>query len=76
MNESDNDGYTPLHRACYGNFIDIVDYLLAKGADISHKTQLQWQPLHSCCHWNSKDCAIRLIQHGADVNATSEGSKN
>ncbi|KAK9688154.1 Ankyrin repeats (3 copies) [Popillia japonica] len=75
VNESDNDGYTPLHRACYGNFIDIVDYLLAKGADISHKTQLQWQPLHSCCHWNSKDCAIRLIQHGADVNATSEGNQ-
>ncbi|GJQ67718.1 hypothetical protein Trydic_g16539 [Trypoxylus dichotomus] len=71
----DNDGYTPLHRACYGNFVDVVDYLLARGSDISHKTQMQWQPLHSCCHWNNKECAIRLIQHGADVNATSEGDQ-
>ncbi|KAI4470573.1 cyclin-dependent kinase inhibitor 2c-related [Holotrichia oblita] len=75
ISESDSDGYTPLHRACYGNFVDVVDYLLAKGADVSCKTQMQWQPLHSCCHWNSKDCAIRLIQHGADVNATSEGNQ-
>lgn len=73
INVVDDDGYTPLHRACYGNFVDVVDYLLEKGADISHKTQTQWQPLHSCCHWNNKECAIRLIQHGADVNATSEG---
>lgn len=70
---TDEDGYTPLHRACYSNHTEIVDLLLSRGADVTAKTQMQWQPLHSCCQWNHTECVIRLIQHGADVNATSEG---
>lgn len=70
---ADEDGYTPLHRACYNNHTEIVDLLLSRGADVTVQTQMKWQPLHSCCQWNHKECAIRLIQHGADVNASSEG---
>lgn len=69
----DKDGYTPLHRACYGNHTEMVAFLLSKGANISSKTQMQWEPLHSCCQWNHKDCAIRMLQAGADVNARSDG---
>lgn len=72
---TDKDGYTPLHRACYSNHIKIVEYLIEHGANISAKTQMQWEPLHSCCQWNHKECALKLIQNGADVNAQSEGSK-
>ncbi|KAL3266554.1 hypothetical protein HHI36_010721 [Cryptolaemus montrouzieri] len=71
----DKDGYTPLHRACYGNHLDIVKFLLENGADISAKTAMQWEPLHSCCHWNNKECAIALIQWGADINSESEGGQ-
>lgn len=70
---TDEDGYTALHRACYNNHTDIVDFLLSHGADVAARTQMQWQPLHSCCQWNHKECAVRLIQHGADINAVSEG---
>lgn len=73
ISSSDEDGYTPLHRACYNNHTGVVDLLLSRDADVTVKTQMQWQPLHSCCQWNHKDCAIRLIQHGADVNASSIG---
>lgn len=73
VNCTDRDGYTPLHRACYSNHIEVVDLLLSYGADVSSKTLMLWQPLHSCCQWNHRDCAVRLIQHGADVNALSEG---
>lgn len=73
ISSTDQDGYTALHRACYNNHTEVVDLLLSHGADITMKTQMQWQPLHSCCQWNHKDCALRLIQHGADVNAASEG---
>lgn len=75
VNCSDQDGYTPLHRACYSNKPEAVDLLLSLGADVSAKTEMQWQPLHSCCQWNNKECAVRLIQHGADVNACSEGGR-
>ncbi|KAG5898407.1 hypothetical protein JTB14_030385 [Gonioctena quinquepunctata] len=75
INATDKDKYTPLHRACYSNHVDIVRYLIQKGADLSAKTELKWEPLHSCCQWNSKECAALLIQNGADVNARSEGNQ-
>ncbi|KAF5305843.1 hypothetical protein FQR65_LT07582 [Abscondita terminalis] len=71
----DSDGYTPLHRACYSNHTQVVSYLLEHGADVSAKTQLQWQPLHSACQWNNVNCALRLLQYGADVNAVTEGGQ-
>lgn len=73
IHTTDQDGYTPLHRACYGNFVDVVDYLIKCGANISAKTQYMWEPLHSCCQWNYYKCALKLIQAGADVNALTEG---
>ncbi|XP_033230457.1 ankyrin repeat domain-containing protein 49-like [Belonocnema kinseyi] len=72
---TDNDGYTPLHRACYGNHLDIVEYLLSKNAAIDAQTQDGWQPLHSACCWNNVECAALLLQHGADINARSKGDQ-
>ncbi|XP_060520610.1 ankyrin repeat domain-containing protein 49-like [Cylas formicarius] len=71
----DKDGYTPLHRACYGNHFKVAQYLIENGANVSSKTIMQWQPLHSCCQWNAVKCASLLIEAGADVNALSEGSQ-
>jgi ankyrin repeat protein len=75
VNVTDKEGYTPLHRACYGNHVEIVKYLLQNGANIAAKTELQWEPLHSCCRWNHIECAQVLISEGADVNALSEGGQ-
>lgn len=69
----DSDGYTPLHRACYGNHTEVVKYLLQHNANVSTKTQLLWQPLHSACQWNNKECVVLLLQNGADINAVTEG---
>ncbi|XP_017786257.1 PREDICTED: ankyrin repeat domain-containing protein 49-like [Nicrophorus vespilloides] len=71
----DKDGYTPLHRACYANHLEIVDYLLKMGADIGAKTEMLWEPLHSACQWNHKEIVVKLLQHGADVNALSQGKQ-
>ncbi|KYN07963.1 PREDICTED: ankyrin repeat domain-containing protein 49-like [Cyphomyrmex costatus] len=72
---TDKDGYTPLHRACYGNNVEVVEYLLEAGAKIDAKTQDEWQPLHSACCWNNTECAEALIAYGADVNAKSKGDQ-
>lgn len=72
---TDKDGYTPLHRACYGNNVKVVEYLVEKGAQIDAKTQDEWQPLHSACCWNNTECAETLIACGADVNAKSKGDQ-
>ncbi|KAJ8668850.1 hypothetical protein QAD02_000109 [Eretmocerus hayati] len=71
----DKDGYTPLHRACYGNHPKVVEYLIEHGAELDAKTHDGWQPLHSACCWNNVDCAALLIAHGADVNAKSQGDQ-
>lgn len=75
VHSTDTDGYTPLHRACYGDYTEIVSYLIQHGANISAKTQFLWEPLHSCCQWNHFKCAKILIDAGANVNALTEGSK-
>ncbi|XP_077291616.1 ankyrin repeat domain-containing protein 49-like [Arctopsyche grandis] len=74
-NVIDDDSYTPLHRACYNNHLDIIDVLLSYGANVSARTKMGWQPLHSACHWNHPDCIGRLFAAGADVNAHSSGDQ-
>ncbi|CAK9794829.1 Ankyrin repeat domain-containing protein 49 [Anthophora quadrimaculata] len=69
LESTDKDGYTPLHRACYGNHVQIVEYLLQAGAKIDAKTNDEWQPLHSACCWNNVECAAVLLENGADINA-------
>uniref|UniRef100_A0A0A9XAM8 Ankyrin repeat domain-containing protein 49 n=1 Tax=Lygus hesperus TaxID=30085 RepID=A0A0A9XAM8_LYGHE len=69
----DKDGYTPLHRACYNDHVDIVKYLLMNGARHDAQTNERWQPLHSACRWNSLKCAAALISFGADINAKTDG---
>ncbi|BES92832.1 unnamed protein product [Nesidiocoris tenuis] len=73
VHAKDKDGYTPLHRACYNDHVDIAKYLLMNGARHDAETLVQWQPLHSACCWNSLKCAATLIAFGADVNAKSAG---
>ncbi|KAH8283571.1 hypothetical protein KR018_006808 [Drosophila ironensis] len=75
VNARDNDGYTPLHRAAYNNFQDLVKLLLQYHADPNARTNLGWTPLHSACKWNNADCAHLLLQFGADPNAESEGQQ-
>ncbi|KAL0279672.1 UNVERIFIED_CONTAM: hypothetical protein PYX00_001177 [Menopon gallinae] len=75
LHVKDKDGYTPLHRACYSDHVEIVDYLLSIGADYSAQTEDLWQPLHSACCWNNAFCAAKLLEAGADINAASKGGQ-
>ncbi|RVE49352.1 hypothetical protein evm_005967 [Chilo suppressalis] len=71
----DSDGYTPLHRAAYGNHTSTISMLLSLGANIHSKTELGWTPLHSACNWNNYKAAARLLAAGADPNAVSDGEQ-
>ncbi|XP_053696099.1 ankyrin repeat domain-containing protein 49 [Sabethes cyaneus] len=71
----DDDGYTPLHKACYNNNRVMAELLLKYGSDPNARTELGWTPLHSACKWNNAECVALLLQHGADINATSEGDQ-
>lgn len=73
VSATDNDGYTPLHRACYENHIDIAKLLIQYGANVNATTEFKWTPLHSASQWTNAYCVALLLQHGANVNARTDG---
>lgn len=73
VNAKDEDGYTPLHRACYNNNIELAKLLIQYGADLNAQTDFKWTPLHSSCQWTNNKCVALLLQYGADVNARTDG---
>ncbi|XP_075054017.1 ankyrin repeat domain-containing protein 49 [Mixophyes fleayi] len=73
VNVTDEDHYTPLHRASYNGHLGAVRELIAMGADVHAITIDGWSPLHSACKWNNTSVASFLLQHGADINAQTKG---
>jgi len=63
------DGNTPLQRAAQNNNKDMVEMLIAKGADVNAKDKDGNTPLQRAAQHNRKDVAELLIAKGADVNA-------
>ncbi len=63
-----SQGTTPLSRAVDAGFKDIVELLIAKGADVNAKDNWNWTPLHSAVYGH-KDIVELLIAEGANVNA-------
>ncbi|KAJ0050999.1 hypothetical protein NL108_012148 [Boleophthalmus pectinirostris] len=70
---SDEDGYSPLHRAAYGGHVDVASALLHSYARVNARTADGWTPLHSACRWNRVTMASLLLRHGAKLNAQTNG---
>ena len=70
-----NDGWTPLHLACFFGQPGIVEALIEKGADVRARATNPTQntPLHAAAAGRSKEAVRALLEHGADVNARQEG---
>ncbi len=68
---ADNGG-TPLHYAAYGMQIEVMDFLLKKGADINAKDNEGDTPLVWVVANGKKDSAVYLLEKGADINSTNQ----
>ncbi|KAM9819983.1 ankyrin repeat domain-containing protein 49 [Syngnathus typhle] len=73
VHSSDDDAYTPLHRAAYSNHTAVAASLLVAGSKVNSRTIDGWTPLHSACRWGHVAMATLLLHHGADVNAQTNG---
>jgi uncharacterized protein len=69
VSSKDSSGYTPLHLAAYHCHKDIIELLLANGADVNVKAKNGDTPLHSAMENSYKDVVELLLTHGADTNA-------
>jgi ankyrin repeat protein len=65
------NGYTPLDLALFASkHKEIVDLLLAKGADVNAQASSGASPLFWAVMRDQKDDVLTLLNHGANVNLT------
>lgn len=61
-----NVEWTPLHLACRSNRLEVVRYLISKGADVN-AVAYNKTPLTAACYRGFAELATLLLQLGADV---------
>ena len=70
VNARDSIGETPLYLAARSGRKEIVELLIAKGADVNEKDDFYGTtPLHWAAVYGHKEIAELLIGEGAEVNA-------
>ena len=71
VDESDDSWpeMTPLHYAVGEGHTEVVELLIANGANVNAKDEEGWTPLHLTAYWGGKEITELLIAKGADVNA-------
>jgi ankyrin repeat protein len=69
------DGFTALHFAAYLGGYQVVEVLLAAGADVhaAARNGMQVQPLHSGAALGDVEACRLLLAAGADANAKQHG---
>ncbi|KAJ8548772.1 hypothetical protein ON010_g10900 [Phytophthora cinnamomi] len=64
-----SSGVTGLHRAVSEGDVEIVQLLLAYGADVNQRSTWGWYaPLHLACKTGSEEMIWLLLNHGANWN--------
>jgi len=65
----DNEKETPLLKASYNGYKDIVNFLKKKNANINYRDREGWTALHNACSRGFCDIAQFLINSDADINS-------
>ena len=81
VNAKSEGGSTPLHGAAEGGHGEIVELLIAAGADLHARTVPMlggggWTPLHSAARQGHREIVELLISNGSDVNSKDSTGKS
>ena len=68
INAADEFGFTPLFWACQSNKLDVVKYLVSRGACVNIKTQENWNVLHMAAMCADNDMIEYLLAHKVSLN--------
>lgn len=60
---------TPLHFAAGYNRLQVVEYLLSMGADVTARDKGGLVPLHNSCSYGHIEVTAVLLKHGASAQA-------
>ena len=66
---------TPLHSAAWHGLKEMVELLIAKGADVNAKNVAGWTSLHNAIAAGQEEVVDLLIAAGTDVNAKDRHGK-
>jgi serine/threonine-protein phosphatase 6 regulatory ankyrin repeat subunit B len=69
------DGGTLLHAAAYNGWLDVVQLLVAHGANVHSRDFEGETPLHRAALGRHMDVVSFLVSHGADMYAASKRNK-
>ena len=69
MNAKEEDGWTPLIYAAGEGHKELVELLIANGADVDAKDEDGWTPLHWATVNGHEATVELLLANGSDVNA-------
>jgi uncharacterized protein len=67
---------TPLHSAASGRHVNVVDILLAAGADPDARQSGGWTPLHAGAHNGDVATVALMVTAGADLRAVNDGGES
>lgn len=65
------NGRTPLHTAAYGGKLNIVQLLIARGADVNSATPTGSTPLHGAALYGHEAVVRLLVEKGAKVDVAN-----
>ena len=71
VNQQDIDDNSPLYWATRLGFYDMVDDLIAAGANLEHKDQYGYRPLHWAVMVNQKTMVQALVKAGVNLDEES-----
>ena len=67
----DENGSTPLHRACYCGGEEAVNFLINLGADINAQDKEKLTPLHLAVLGENENIVLKLLQKNANKNISN-----
>eukprot|EP00730_Choanoeca_flexa_P004047 TRINITY_DN11584_c0_g1_i5.p2 TRINITY_DN11584_c0_g1~~TRINITY_DN11584_c0_g1_i5.p2 ORF type:complete len:153 (+),score=34.83 TRINITY_DN11584_c0_g1_i5:611-1069(+) len=72
VHEQGPNNALPIYVAAFNNHIDVLEFLLANGAEVDARTTIHTTTLHGAAQVGNCQAVKVLLEHGADPNARNQ----